>query len=98
MTIGGAVMILYWTVFILRRGFEVKVSRKAKSNAYDISNGVGKERKMAEWLYYPLQGAKGLLMIAKWLEIALLIALLAWLVFFIGAIMTGGIVIFGKPV
>ncbi|SHJ74958.1 hypothetical protein [Tepidibacter formicigenes] len=98
MTIGNIVVILYWVIFTIRRGIEPKINLRIRANAYDINRSGGKERKVVEYLYYPLQVAKWLLKLAGWIENILLVALIAWLIYFIGAIMTGNMVMLGYSV
>jgi hypothetical protein len=98
MTIGSIVVILYWVIFTIRKGIEPKINLRIRANAYDINRNSGKERKAAEYLYYPLQVAKWLLKLAGWIENILLVTLIAWLIYFIGAIMTGNMVVLGYPV
>lgn len=98
MTIGSIVIVLYWAIFTVRKGFTPKLALKLKANAYDRKGSNEEAKKAAERQYYPLEAARWILKIAVWTENVLLIALIAWIIFLIGAIMTGGTVILGYPV
>lgn len=98
MTIGSAAVVLYWVIFTILRGFAPKVNRLVKANMYDRKGSNEEAKKTAERMYYPIQAAKWLIKIGGWIETILLIALIAWIIYFIGAVMTGGVILFGYPV
>ena len=97
MRLGSFIVLLYWVVFTIRKGFTPKLNLRIKANKYDRQGNNEIERKKAQRLYYPLTAAEWLLKLAGWVEIALLLALLAWLVVIVGAIMTSGFVVIGNP-
>lgn len=97
MTMGSVVVVLYWVIFTIRRGFTPKLNLKLKANMYDRKGTNEEARKAAEIAYYPLHTAEWLLRIAGWVENILLIALVAWLIYFIGALLTGSFIVLGYP-
>ena len=98
MTIVSIVIVLYWAIFTARKGFTPKLTLRLKANAYDRKGSNEEAKKTAERQYYPLKAAEWILKIAGWTENVLLVALIAWIIYLIGAIMTGGTVILGYPV
>ena len=98
MTIGYIVTLIYWVIYTIRRGFTPKLALRLKANAFDRKGTNEEAKKAAERVYYPLRAAEWLLKIAGWIENILLLVLIAWLIYFIGAIMTGGFVVLGYPV
>lgn len=98
MRIGSAMVILYWIIYTIRKGFLPKLNLRLKENIYDRKGSNEEAKKAAERLYYPLKVAEWLLRIAGWVETGLLIALIAWLIFLIGAIITGSFIVLGYPV
>lgn len=98
MTIGGIAVILYWVIFTIRKGFSPKLNLKIKANAYDRKGSNEEAKKAAERVYYPLRLAQWILKIAGWIEIVLLVMLVVWVFYLIGAIITGSVVILGYPI
>ena len=100
MTAGMLIVIVYWVIFTIRKGFTPKLTRAERVNAYDINrteDGTA-ERKTAERKRKSLAAGKWALRIAGWVENVLLFLMLAWVVFLIGALLTGTVIAFGYPV
>lgn len=98
MTAGTLMLIVYWVIFTVRKGFTPKLAAATKANAYDLNGSNLDAKKAAERKRGPLVAAKWALRIAGWAETTLLVLLIAWLAFLIGALMTGTVVVFGYPV
>lgn len=98
MTIGTIAVIAYWVIFTIRKGFTPKLAAATKANTYDLNRNDTDAQKAAQRKRGPLTAAKWALRVAGWAETALLVLLIAWLAFMIGALMTGTLVLFGYPV
>lgn len=98
MNLGMVLILAYWAVFTVRKGFSPKVLLRAKAARYDLNNGNEREKKTAQRLTLPLFVATWALRVGGWVENILLVLVGVWLVFLVGAIITGGFVIFGYPV
>lgn len=98
MTAGTLITIVYWVIFTIRKGFLPKLAAATKANAYDLNRNDPDAQKAAQRKRGPLTAAKWALRVAGWVETALLVLLVAWLAFLIGALLTGGFVVFGYPV
>lgn len=98
MTIGIIAVITYWVIFTIRKGFTPKLAAAVKANKYDLNRNDQQAKETAERRRGPLTAAKWALRIAGWAENALLFLMIAWLVFLIGALMTGTFVVLGHPV
>lgn len=98
MRIAIIAVVLYWVLFTIHKGFAPKLARRIKANDYDLKGSNEDAKKAAERERVPLVAAKWALRVTGWVENALLCLLIAWAVYLIGAIMTGGVVLFGYPV
>lgn len=98
MTAGALMVIVYWVIYTIRKGFAPKLAAAIKANTYDMNRNAPDAKKAAERKRGPLTAAKWALRVAGWVEIALLVLLIAWLVYLIGALITGTFIIFGNPV
>lgn len=98
MTIGVILILVYWTVFTIRKGYMPKLAAAEKANKYDLNRGDQQEKETAQRRRGPITAAKWTLRIAGWAENALLVLMIAWLVYLIGALITGTFVVLGHPV
>lgn len=98
MTAGTLMVIVYWVIFTIRKGFTPKLAAATKANAYDLNRNAPEAKKAAERKHGPLTAAKWALRVAGWVETALLVLLIAWMAFLIGALLTGTVFVFGYPV
>lgn len=98
MTIGAITVLVYWVIFTIRKGYTPKLTAAVKANTYDLNRDDQQAKKTAQRRRGPLTAAKWALRIAGWAENVLLVLMVAWLVFLIGALMTGTFVVFGYPV
>ena len=98
MTAGTLLCVLYWALFTIRRGFSPCLAAAVKANAYDLNRGNPEAQKAAQRKRGPLTAAKWALRVAGWIETGVLILLVAWLFYLIGALITGTFIVFGNPV
>lgn len=98
MNAGFLLVVVYWVIFTARRHFTPKVTAAIKANAYDMNRATPDEAKDIARKGKPLTAAKWALRVAGWIENALAVLMIAWLIFLIGAILTGTVVVFGYPV
>lgn len=98
MTIGTIAVIVYWVIFTIRKGYTPKLAAAEKANKYDLNRDDPQAKKAAQRRRGPLTAARWALRIAGWVENVLFVAMIVWLVFLIGALMTGTLVMFGYPV
>lgn len=98
MMLGTIVVIAYWVIYTIRKGYTPKLTAAEKANKYDLNRDDPKAKKSAQQLCGPLTAARWGLHIAGWAENVLLVLMVAWLVYLIGALMTGATVLLGYPV
>lgn len=98
MTVGMLLTVIYWVIFTIRKGFTPKLATATKANTYDLNRNDEEAKKAAQRKRTPLAAAKWLLRIAGWIENTLLVLLIAWIAYLIGALLTGSIIVFGYPV
>lgn len=98
MTAGTLMVVVYWVIFTIRKGFTPKLAAATKANTYDLNGNNPDAKKAAERKRGPLTAAKWALRVAGWVETGLLVLLVAWLVFLIGALISGTMFLFGYPV
>lgn len=98
MNAGFLLVVVYWVIFTARKHFTPKVTAAIKANAYDMNRATPDEAKGIARKGKPLTAAKWALRVAGWIENALAVLMIAWLIFLIGAILTGTVVVFGYPV
>lgn len=97
MNAGFLLVVVYWAIFTARKHFAPKVTAAIKANAYDMNRATTDEAKSIARKRKLLTVAKWALRVAGWIENALAALVIAWLVFLIGAILTGTVVVFGYP-
>ena len=66
-------------------------------NTYDLNRNDPEAKRAAQRKRGPLTAAKWALRATGWLENIVIALVLAWLVFIVGAVLTGTVVVFGKP-
>lgn len=98
MTAGTLMVIVYWVIFTIRKGFTPKLAAATKANTYDLNRNDPDAKKAAERKRGPLTAAKWALRVAGWIETGLLILMIVWIAFLICAILTGTVFVFGYPV
>ena len=76
---------------------EQEISREYKANTYDLNRNDPEAKRAAQRKRGPLTAAKWALRVAGWAENVLITLVLAWLVFVVGTVLTGTVVVFGKP-
>ena len=87
MRAGAILIVVYWAIFTVKRHFTPRLTAAIKANTYDLNRNDPEAKKAA-------QRKRGPLTAAKW---ALRTLVLAWLVFVVGTVLTGTVVVFGKP-
>lgn len=98
MTAGTLIVLVYWVIFTIRKGFTPKLAVATKANAFDLNRNDPDAKKAAERKRGPLTAAKWALRVAGWAETVLLVLLIVWLAFLIGALISGTTFLFGYPV
>ena len=98
MNAGILTVAVYWVIFTVRKHFTPKVTAVIKANAYDLNRATPDEAKAIARKRKPLTAAKWALRVAGWAENVLAVLMIAWLVFLIGALITGTTFVFGYPV
>lgn len=86
MNSAGNLLLIYWVLFTLRQGFYPGVQRQIKAVSYDINNK-NISQKTGRIKLGLLKIAKYLLLAGGYLEMALLILLLLWLICFLFCIL-----------
>ena len=97
MSAGIILVAVYWAIFTMRKHITPRLTAATKANAYDLNRDNPEAKKAAQRKRGPLAAAKWALRVAGWVETALAILLLAWIAYIVGAVLTGTVVIFGKP-
>lgn len=97
MSAGIILVAVYWAIFTMRKHFTPRLTAATKANAYDLNRDNPEAKKAAQRKRGPLAAAKWALRVAGWAENVLITLVLAWLVFVVGAVLTGTVVVFGKP-
>lgn len=98
MSLGALLILVYWAVFTLRKGFTPKVLQRTKAAKYDIIHGDDEAREAAQRLLKPLQVATWALRVGGWVESILLSLVMIWLLYLVGALIAGSFVLMGYPV
>lgn len=98
MSLGALLILIYWAVFTLRRGFSPKVLQRTKAAKYDINHGDDETQEAARRILKPLQVATWVLRAGGWAENILLVLVAVWLLYLVGALITGSFVLLGYPV
>lgn len=94
MTAGTLMVIVYWVILTIRKGFTPKLAAAIKANTYDLNRNDPDAKKAAERKRGPLTAAKWALRVAGWIETGLLVLLVAWLAFVIGLLISGTVFVF----
>lgn len=98
MNAGALAVVVYWVIFTARKHYTPKLAAATKANVYDLNRDNPEARKAAQRKRGPLTAAKWALRVAGWAENVLAGLMLVWLVYLIGAVLTGTVVVFGYPV
>lgn len=98
MSLGALLILVYWAVFTLRRGFSPKVLQRTKAAKYDINHGDDEAQEAARRILKPLKVATWALRVGGWAENILLSLVMIWLLYLVGALIAGSFVVFGYPV
>lgn len=98
MTAGTLIVIIYWVIFTVRKHYTPKLTAAERANVYDLHHTDPDVRKAAQGKCGGLTAAKWALRIAGWAENVLAVLLIVWIVFLIGALLTGTVIVFGYPV
>lgn len=91
-------MLLYWVIFTVRAGFVPTVSKAVKAAAYDLKGNDPALAEAARRKIVPLKAAGAVLRGLRWLEVLLLVLLVAWIFWMIGALISGTVVVFGYQI
>lgn len=97
MRAGAILIVVYWAIFTVKRHFTPRLTAAIKANTYDLNRNDPEAKRAAQRKRGPLTAAKWALRATGWLENIVIALVLAWLVFIIGAVLTGTVVVFGKP-
>lgn len=98
MTAGTLIVCVYWVIFTVRKHYTPHIAAAERANVYDLHHTDPEVRKAAQGKRGGISAAKWALRIAGWVENVLVVLMLAWLVFVIGALLTGTVIVFGYPV
>lgn len=102
MTFGTILILAFWAFFTVRFGFNLKHARKMREAAHEtkLSANSGDETriKKAARLTRIMKYCGYALKVVGWIEIALLTLIVIWIIFLIGAVISGTFVIFGYPI
>lgn len=99
MNVGILLLMAYWVIYTAQRHFTPKVSAEIMVETYNVNVAKGAhsvqrhKRRLACWTV-----AKWALRVAGWVKNVLAVLMLAWLVYLIGAVLTGSFVLLGYPV
>ena len=97
MRAGAILIVVYWAIFTVKRHFTPRLTAAIKANTYDLNRNDPEAKRAAQRKRGPLAAAKWALRATGWLENIVIALVLAWLVFIVGAVLTGTVVVFGKP-
>ena len=98
MSLGALLILIYWVVFTLRRGFLPKVLQRTKAAKYDLNHGDDETQEAARRILKPLQVATWALRVGGWVENILLSLVMIWLLYLVGALIAGSFVLLGYHV
>ena len=98
MRAGILLIVLYWALFTIRAGLQPKVAAEVKAATYDMKRASGLEKLEHTRRLQCLTVAKWALRVCGWAENVLLGVVILWLVFMLGAVLTGTVIVFGYPV
>lgn len=98
MTAGSVLVLAYLVITIVRHHFTPKLAAAIKANTYDLNRNDPDAKNAAERKRGPLTAAKWALRVTGWVENVLAVLMIMWLVFLIGALLTGTVFVFGYPV
>lgn len=97
MNAGIILVAVYWAIFTVKRHFTPRLTAAIKANTYDLNRNDPEAKRAAQRKHGPLTAAKWALRATGWLENIVIALVMAWLVFIVGAVLTGTVVVFGKP-
>ena len=97
MNAGIILVAVYWAIFTVKRHFTPRLTAAIKANTYDLNRNDPEAKRAAQRKRGPLTAAKLALRATGWLENIVIALVMAWLVFIVGAVLTGTVVVFGKP-
>lgn len=97
MRAGAILIVVYWAIFTVKRHFTPRLTAAIKANTYDLNRNDPEAKRAAQRKRGPLTAAKWTLRATGWLENIVIALVMAWLVFIVGAVLTGTVVIFGNP-
>ena len=97
MRAGAILIVVYWAIFTVKRPFTPRLTAAIKANTYDLNRNDPEAKRAAQRKRGPLTAAKWALRATGWLENIVIALVMAWLVFIVGAVLTGTVVVFGKP-
>lgn len=98
MSVGMLMTVVYWVIFTIRKGFSPKLAAATKANTYDLNRDDPDAKRAAQRKRGPLTAAKWALRVAGWMETVLLALMVMWLVYLVGAVLTGSFFLLGYPV
>ena len=97
MNAGIILVAVYWAIFTVKRHFTPRLTAAIKANTYDLNRNDPEAKRAAQRKRGPLTAAKWALRATGWLENIVIALVMAWLVFIVGAVLTGTVGVFGKP-
>jgi len=102
MTFGSLLIIAYWAVFTMRFGLNSRLTTRVRANEWEIKlskKGNDEARiKKAMRMFKILSICKKILNLISFIKNVLLATIIIWLIYFIGAIISGTFILFGYPV
>ena len=97
MRAGAILIVVYWAIFTVKRHFTPRLTAAIKANTYDLNRNDPEAKRAAQRKRGPLTAAKWALRATGGVENIVIALVMAWLVFIVGAVLTGTVVVFGKP-
>ena len=95
MNAGIILVAVYWAIFTVKRHFTPRLTAAIKANTYDLNRNDPEAKRAAQRKRGPLTAAKWALRATGWLENIVIALVMAWLVFIVGAVLPGTVVVFG---
>ena len=96
MRAGAILIVVYWAIFTVKRHFTPRLTAAIKANTYDLNRNDPEAKRAAQRKRGPLTAAKWALRATGWFENIVIALVMAWLVFIVGAVLTGSVVVFVK--
>ena len=97
MRAGAILIVVYWAIYTVKKHFTPRLTAAIKANTYDLNRNDPEAKRAAQRKRGPLTAAKWALRATGWFENIVIALVMAWLVFIVGAVLTGTVVVFGKP-